>query len=109
MVVELLEGWIDTTTTNGVHWGTRFALVAALLHFLKLKNELELLGSGCNVDQTKDQVNALLTRVCTATDSLALHVPPLVALKPPNIVRARVVVVVVCVVNLLLCKYERRR
>jgi hypothetical protein len=109
MVVELLEGWTDTTTTNGVHWGTWSALVSALLHFLKLENELELLGSGRNADQTKDQVNALWTRVCTATDSLELHVPPLVALKPPDIVRARVVVVVVCVVNLLLCKYERRK
>jgi hypothetical protein len=47
-VMELLEGWIDKLTTNGVRWGTRFALVAALSHFR------ELLGSGCNVDLTDD-------------------------------------------------------
>jgi hypothetical protein len=45
MVVELLEGQIDTVTTNGVHWGTRFALVAALSLFLEPKIELGLLRS----------------------------------------------------------------
>jgi hypothetical protein len=34
-------------------------LGAALSHFLELGNELELLGSGRNVDLTEDQVDAL--------------------------------------------------
>jgi hypothetical protein len=46
MVAELLEGRIDTTVANGVCWGTRFVLVAALSHFSELKSKLELLGSG---------------------------------------------------------------
>jgi hypothetical protein len=45
MVAELLEGRIDTAAANGVCWGTRFVLVAALSHFSELKSELELLGS----------------------------------------------------------------
>jgi hypothetical protein len=40
VVVELLEGWIDTAVANGVRWGIRFALVAALSHFLELEAEL---------------------------------------------------------------------
>jgi hypothetical protein len=52
---ELLEGHIDTMTTNRVHWGTRFALVAALLHFPELEAELELLRSVRNVDLMEDQ------------------------------------------------------
>jgi hypothetical protein len=32
-VAELLEGWIDTAAANGVHWGPRSALVAAVSHF----------------------------------------------------------------------------
>jgi hypothetical protein len=71
MVVELLEGQIDTTTTNGVCWGTRSALVAAMSHFLELKSELQLLGSGCNADLTEDQADALWTWVRMASDSLA--------------------------------------
>jgi hypothetical protein len=70
-VVELLDGQIDTTTTNGVCWGTRSTLVAAMSHFLELKSELQLLGSGCNVDLTEDQADALWTRVRMASDSLA--------------------------------------
>jgi hypothetical protein len=60
-VVELLEGRVNTTANNGVQWGTQFALVAGLLHFLELETELELLGSGCNADLTDDQVDAVLT------------------------------------------------
>jgi hypothetical protein len=59
MVVELLDSRIDTTTTNGVHWGTRSALVAALSHFLELKSELKLIGFGRNGDLTDDEVDAL--------------------------------------------------
>jgi hypothetical protein len=36
-------------------------LVAALSHFLELDSELELLGSGCNADLMKDQVDAFWT------------------------------------------------
>jgi hypothetical protein len=43
---ELIEDHIDTMTANGVHWGTRSALVAALLHFLELETDMELLGLG---------------------------------------------------------------
>jgi hypothetical protein len=55
---ELLKGHIDTVAANRVCWSTRSTLVATLSHFLKLGPELELLGSGCNVDLTEDQVNA---------------------------------------------------
>jgi hypothetical protein len=44
MVAELLDGRMNIAATNGVRWGTRFALVAVLPHFLELKAELELLG-----------------------------------------------------------------
>jgi hypothetical protein len=69
MLVELLDGRIDTTTTNGVHWGARSALVTALSHFPEL---------------TEDQVDALWTWVRVASDLLASCVPPLVAYNPPN-------------------------
>jgi hypothetical protein len=84
MVVELLEGWIDTADANGVRWGTQSTLVASLSHFLELETKLELLRSGCNVDLTNDQEDALWTRVRATSDSLALHVPPLVTYNPPN-------------------------
>jgi hypothetical protein len=54
LVVELLEGQIETTAANGVHWGSRSMLVAAVLHFLELRSELEQLGSAHNVDLTED-------------------------------------------------------
>jgi hypothetical protein len=53
-VAELLEGQIDTVATNGVHWGSRSALVVAVLHFSKLGTNLEVLGSGRSVELTKD-------------------------------------------------------
>jgi hypothetical protein len=83
-MVELLEGRIDAAATNGVRWGTQFALVAALSHFLELKSEMELLGFGCNADLTVDQADALWNWVHAASDSLASHVPPSVACSPPN-------------------------
>jgi hypothetical protein len=52
--VELLEGWVDVATTNGVCWGIRSALVATLSHFPELHAELELVGSWCNADLTAD-------------------------------------------------------
>jgi hypothetical protein len=72
----LLEGQINTTTANGVCWGTRSALVASLSYFLELKSKLELLGSGLNVDLIENQVDALWTRVHATSDSLASHIPP---------------------------------
>jgi hypothetical protein len=59
MSVQLLEGWIDAVAANGVYWGSRSALVAALLHFLELKTELEVLRSRCSVELTEDEVDAL--------------------------------------------------
>jgi hypothetical protein len=81
---ELLEGQIDAAAANGVCWGSRSMLVAAVSHFLELKTELEVLGSGRNVDLTEDEVDALWTRVCMALDLLALYVPSSVARNPPN-------------------------
>jgi hypothetical protein len=56
---ELLEGHVDTTIANGVYWGTRSALVAALSHFQEVETKLELLESRCNSGLTDDQVDAL--------------------------------------------------
>jgi hypothetical protein len=56
---ELLEGHVDTTIANGVYWGTRSALVAALSHFQEVETELELLESRRNSGLTDDQVDAL--------------------------------------------------
>jgi hypothetical protein len=49
-VADLIEGRIDATVPNGVHWGPRLALTTALSHFPKLKPDLELLGPGHNAD-----------------------------------------------------------
>jgi hypothetical protein len=59
MVAELLEGWINTMTANGVCTGTQSVLVAALSHFLELKSKLELLESERNADLIEDQADAL--------------------------------------------------
>jgi hypothetical protein len=56
---ELLEGRIDTTTTNRVHWGSRSVLVGSVSHFLELKTEPEALGSGRSIDLTEDEADAL--------------------------------------------------
>jgi hypothetical protein len=58
-MVESLKDRIDIATTNGVHWRTHSTLVAALSHFLELKSELELFGSGWNADQADNQADAL--------------------------------------------------
>jgi hypothetical protein len=59
MLVELIKGWVDTTTANGVRWGPRSTLVAALSHFPELKTELGLLGSGRNSVLIEDEADAL--------------------------------------------------
>jgi hypothetical protein len=57
--MELLEGQVDATTANGVHWWSRSALVATVSHFPELKTELEMLGSRHSVDLTDDEADAL--------------------------------------------------
>jgi hypothetical protein len=84
MVAELLEGQSDTAVTNGIHWGTQSTLVAFLSHFPELMSELELLGSGQNVDLTDDQADSLWPLVSLASDSLASLVPSSIACNPPN-------------------------
>jgi hypothetical protein len=84
IVVEEVEGRINTTATNGVRLGTRFTLVAALSHFLELKSELELLRFGQNADLSDDQMDALWPLVSVASDSLASLVPSSLARDPPN-------------------------
>jgi hypothetical protein len=82
--VELLDGRIDAATVNEVCRESRSALVAAVLHFPELKPELELLESECNADLTEDEADALWTRVCKTSDSLASYVPSSVAHDPPD-------------------------
>jgi hypothetical protein len=55
-VAEQLESWIDATTANGVHWGSRSALVATVSHFPELDINLEVLRSRCNAGLTEDEV-----------------------------------------------------
>jgi hypothetical protein len=55
MMVELLEGQIDTVAANRFHWRSRSTLVAALSHFPELKSGLELHGSRQNADLIDDQ------------------------------------------------------
>jgi hypothetical protein len=74
--VGLIDDHIDTVATNGVYWGTRSVLVATLSQFPELGAELELLGSGHNVDLTKDQVDALWTQTRQTLDTLASFVTP---------------------------------
>jgi hypothetical protein len=57
--VEQIEDRVNTATANGVRWGTRSRLAAALSHFPKMEVELELIGSRHNVDLAEDQVDAL--------------------------------------------------
>jgi hypothetical protein len=59
MAAELLKGRIDTAAANGVYCGSRSTLVAAVLHFLELKTELEVLRSGCSADLIEDEVDVL--------------------------------------------------
>jgi hypothetical protein len=46
--------------------------------------ELELFGSGHSEDQIEDQVDALCTQVCPASNLLASYVPLSVSYGPPN-------------------------
>jgi hypothetical protein len=84
MVEELLEGQVDTAAANGVHWGTRSPLVTALLHFLELEAELELLGARCNAPLTKDRVDAHWILACPTSDLLASYVLSSIIRSPPD-------------------------
>jgi hypothetical protein len=81
-VAELLEGRIDTAAANGVCWGSRSALVAAVSHFPELDTDFEVLRSSRNVGLIEDEVGALWSWVRMTADSLASHVPSLVARNP---------------------------
>jgi hypothetical protein len=59
-------------------------LVAVVSHFLELEAELELLGSGRNVDLKEDQVDALWTQTRQASESLVVFIPPSVAHGSPD-------------------------
>jgi hypothetical protein len=60
------------------------ALIADLSHFPELEPELELLGSGYNVDLTEGQVEAFWAWTCQASESLSPWVPPSAARNPPD-------------------------
>jgi hypothetical protein len=77
---ELLEDQIDATATNRVRWGSRFMLVASMLH-------LEVLRSGRSTGLVEGKVDALWSRVSAALDSLALHISSSVACNPPDSAR----------------------
>jgi hypothetical protein len=52
-------------------------------HFLELKTDLEVPGSGHSADLTEDEAYALWTRVRSAIDLLVSYVPSSVACNPP--------------------------
>jgi hypothetical protein len=81
VVAGLLGNQIDAVAANGVHWGSRSALVVAVSHFLELDADLEVLGSGHCVGLVDDEVDALWSHVRAALDSflLWLHVTLLTA------------------------------
>jgi hypothetical protein len=81
---EVLDGRIDATTANMVRWGTHSALVATVSHFLELKTEVEVFGSGCNADLSEDEVDAFWTWVRATVDLLVSYVPSSVAHNPPG-------------------------
>jgi hypothetical protein len=60
------------------------ALITALLHIPELEIELELLGSGRNVDLTEGQLYALWTQMHQTLESLELSITPLVARDSPD-------------------------
>jgi hypothetical protein len=56
LIVDLIEGSVDAATANGVHWGARLVLTTILSHIAELELELELLGSRCNANLMKDEM-----------------------------------------------------
>jgi hypothetical protein len=67
--------------------GAQLALTAALSHFPELEDELDLLGSGYNVDLSNNEMETLWARTRRASESLSSCVPPSTAHSPPNGVR----------------------
>jgi hypothetical protein len=84
LAADLIKGHIDDTAANGVRWGDRLALIAALSHFPELETKLELLGSGRNANLTEGQLDALWIQMHRASESLALSIPPSVARDSPD-------------------------
>jgi hypothetical protein len=84
MAAEEVEKRVNVAATNGVRWGTRSTLVAALSHFPELEPELELLGSERDADLSDGQTDALWPLVSVALNSLASLVPSSLARDPPN-------------------------
>jgi hypothetical protein len=84
MVVEEVENQISTVAANGIRWGTRSVLLAALSYFPKLELELELLGSRRDAYLSNDQVDALWPFVSVASDLLASLLPSSLPREPPN-------------------------
>jgi hypothetical protein len=82
-VAEQLKGQIDAALTNGVRWGSRFALVATTSHFLELDADIVVLRFRRNEGLTEDEVDALWSWVRVVADSLVSHVPSSVAHNPP--------------------------
>jgi hypothetical protein len=54
----MIEGPVDATAANGVHWGSLLALIAALCHFPEVGPELDLLGFEHNANPIEGQLNA---------------------------------------------------
>jgi hypothetical protein len=57
MTADLIEGHVDVVAANGVLWGAWLVLTTILSLFPKLELELELLGSGYNIDLTRDEMD----------------------------------------------------
>jgi hypothetical protein len=70
----MIEGPVDATTANGVHWGSLLALIAALCHFPEVGPELDLLGFEHNANPIEGQLNAPLAQMRQASESLALNI-----------------------------------
>jgi hypothetical protein len=83
-IVELIEDYVNAVTGNGVRWGTRSTLAAAMSHFLEMGAELEPLGSEHNKDLKEDQADALWTQTCQASKSMVAFIPLSVACGSPN-------------------------
>jgi hypothetical protein len=59
-------------------------LVVAVSHFPELETALGLLRSGRSMSLTEGEADALWTRLCMASNLMAMHVPSSVARNPPN-------------------------
>jgi hypothetical protein len=81
---DLNKGRVDAAAANGVHWGARLVLHAALSHFPELEPELELLGSGYNADKMEGQLDAFWAWTRWALESLSSRVPPSTTHSPPD-------------------------